>query len=783
MRAGTERPRRSYHRQMFRIVAFVVLCTVARFASADDRTAHAQAKQLAAAGRHAEACDLLESLILRDPREPERQAAITALLEVLPKAAPSLRDEERRTVENLRRDHPAGTELLPGRYTIVLATPAFAARARQNGLVSYLDLAYVLLRDLFDVDPVRIRGHRYYIFPHATKPGGHTTNSDWLGLMIGRSDWDNADWFERFFHELSHPFINLQPLEHWRCGGFGEGWAEFMQAYVPERLAFLGPPFAGRFAWYVSEFAGCGRREYLDTRLPIEEIVAYGPSSSYLMALLQTTRRGRGPVDWSSFRRMFRDAGRTPPVRYAWGDWPACVARDSLRYFDAAKVRPVLRRYRFPPEVEWERVRPLPPPIRDSEECRKRRADWRAEGVTVIADWQVLGPIPDRNGERLRLDPIDDENFIFRDTHAIDGKTWKWRTDAKIDACGTVYLGELAGGREPCVFYLYAKLPTDASGPLRFWISSDDDCRVWLSGERVHAFWGARGVDVDNADRAFGDAGSGGGWVLAKVANLGGPAGFHLRYAPAVPFAPASERASYMEYLGSRRVPWTFVAPALFDGLQGADAAVRAAAVRALAGRRNEPAVVDAIIRAWTIETDESVEAAVRSGLGELTFENSAATESARRWWERNESAFKDRWYIEAERVYGVDPVEGGYFGNNPGAFGGQCISRGWGNDPAHYFEVVLRASRPGPHTLRIRYTCDDSQPARLRVMIRRGPRAVFEKKDIVVRQTNDRSTWRWLSVPLPSLEPGRYRVEVGVSRPGGAIDVDTIGWQPSAAN
>ena len=197
--------------------------------------------------------------------------------------------------------------------------------------------------------------------------------------MIGESDWDNADWFERFFHELSHPFINLQSLEHWRCSGIGEGWAEFCQAYVPQRLECLGPPYKGRFDWYVNEFRKCGLAEYLHTRLPIEEIISYGPSSSLLMALLLTAGDSADSVNWAPFKQLFGSAAKVPPPRTPINDWPSVLAYDAMTYFDPGRVRPILRKYRFPPEpfiADVPRMRSSIPtqPL----DCAARRARWSA---------------------------------------------------------------------------------------------------------------------------------------------------------------------------------------------------------------------------------------------------------------------------------------------------------------------------------------------------------------------------------------------------------------------
>ncbi|HVP13281.1 MAG TPA: HEAT repeat domain-containing protein [Phycisphaerae bacterium] len=732
------------------------------------------------------ACAEIER-ILSDPLgEPDRQACFRALLETLPRADYALSDAVRTLVERLREENPAGQEILTSRYMIALATPTFAAHARENHLLTHLDLAYVVFRDLFCVDPVQIVRHRYVIFPMQGKPNGHTTNTDTLKVMIGGSDWDNADCYEAFFHEVSHPFINLQPGgHHWRCGGFGEGLAEFSQAYVPARLDFLGPPYKGRFESYISIFRNAGQTEYLGTRLPVEESVSYGPSSSFFMELALSTQTKSG-VDWSPFQRMFREAAQHPQPRLPSKDWPAQMAADAIKYFDAQKVRPILRKYRFPPEGEIDLVRervaqgPLKPG-----DCSKRRAEWQAAGLTVVADWKVLGPIPDPEHRRLALDPLDELNFEKRKACKFGDQTYQWRKDVLIDECGCPHLGDLPGGNESCIFYLYTDLPATVSGPTELSLSSDDDASVWFEGQRVWTFSGERGVNVDFVDSAY-IAPKAGGKLLVKVANHVGPAGFHLRYGPAVDYrsiypaeAAASDperRAALADFLGSRRVPAELTTPLLLKLLDDKDAAVRRAAAHALPAWRNRPELVQALIARWQHEDDREVKAAIRRSLEELTFQSFDTPDGAASWWARQKDHWTHWYFVECESAYSLGTIVGGFYGNQPKSYGHQTVSRCWGCKTDDFFELPLRADAAGPRTLYLRYSLGRDEPCRLSFRIRRGERVVVEKKNVPVRRTKDWATFRWAKVPLGELVAGWYRVEVRTN--GINVDCDVIGWK-----
>ncbi len=577
-------------------------------------------------------------------------------------------------------------------------------------------------------------------------------------------------------------------MEHWRAEGFGEGFAQFCQAYVVERLGCLGAPYAGRFEQYVKDFRGAGQNEYLGTRLPIERIVAYDPSSAVFMALAVSTRRGGGAVDWMPFKRVFRDGMKSPPRRVG-GDWLLQFAVDALKYFDAKQVWPILRKFRFPPEegiAAWPR-RPggwTDGPV----DCAKERAAWKAAGETVITKWKVLGPIPDSRKLRLGLDAIDDENFRLKQEYVVEGKTYRWRDDTRVDGCGTVILNELPGGDGSCVFYLTAQIAVKKGRPVRFWISSDDDVRCWLDGRRFHTVWAERGVDVRATDFAWALPERDEATILVKVANHYGTAGFHLRYAMDDWYSGVCERematgdtarrAALMEYLGSRQVDAGIVRPLLLKGLGDREATVRAAAARALAGRRNDAASVDALVGAWGKESDAVVVEALRAGLRELTFETFSDAKAAAAWRTKRRDELSNGAFVECEMVYGVEPVVGGFYGNNAGAFAGQHIGRGWGMAADHFYSVVLDVARAGPRVLRLRYAAADANPARLNIVVRRGAATVAEKRDIAVNKTANWTNWRWLEIKLGDLPAGRYHVDVSVARPGGAVDCDVIGWR-----
>src|SRR5690606_14120073 len=100
----------------------------------------------------------------------------------------------------------------------------------------------------------------------------------------------------------------------------------------------------------------------------------------------------------------------------------------------------------------------------------------------------------------------------------------------------------------------------------------------------------------------------------------------------------------------------------------------------------------------------DEVAAALSRALEELAFVELDGAADARRWWKATRSEYAERWYVECERAYGVDPIAGGYFGNQETAFGKQCVARGFGTDPGHHLVLPLRAPSAGPRVLELRY-------------------------------------------------------------------------------
>ena len=656
------------------------------------------------------------------PHSQSYRSALVELNERLRAAAPPVSErEERECLSWMREANPQAVRTLVGQRVIALATAGFAKSAEASEFVRYADLGYCVLAHLWGVDPVARVGRRIVIWPDPGMERGRRCVGGELRVHVGRADWDDAQSLERYFQAFTHAFQFEHRAGHLMLSGFYEGWAEFMPAAVVEHLAPLNSAFAARGEHYASHLPAAAQREYLDTRLPIEEIVAYDPAAGLLMELVNSTARSsRGPRDWGPIRALLHapaSAGRAAP----WHLWPARMANDLSAAFGAERARPILAKYRFP--------------LDDASLAAARASTSSAETTSrrpAATHWSVLGPFPKRPDDGLELDPFNAADLAWRWARttgesvapALDvERAGTWRSIA-TDANGVVPLASADGG--PAYFYLAATLPAELRTRLTLFIASDDDCALWLDGELVHHFRGERGCVPAYPDVAYADATGARGQLVALVANRSGASafsltaavggllfeGFEQRCAAKV----ASERAAAVAYVGSRR------------HRQPARMLLERAA------RDSDPQLRNAALD-WLPATQA----------GELR---------------------------EAEDAYFLGSIRGGYFGNNRGASGGQCVARNWGGDARNWLALPLVVEKSGPQRVSVRYATP--YDGSLRVRVRSGDRVLFTSGALRLAPSGaDWNAWRELEVTTGSLEPGVVYVEL--FEPAGAPDIDWV--------
>lgn len=738
----------------------------------------------------AQQCTGLEAVLdARDLDENTRRIALTRIRDLARDAATPITDEERVLVADLKARSSNVVEPLVSRYAILLGSANFLANAETSRVPGLLDATYVVQRQLFGVDPVKAVGRRYVLYPEKAKPSGWTIQSEQLTIAYGQASAEQGFYDELMAHEMSHGFLWRHPSKHLLAGGFFEGWSDLAIAYTGERLAFLGTPFEKTWPNWRDGILGAGQTEYLQTRLPIEEIVAYGPSVSIVMRLALDASGSASERVWDPLVTLFHDGVESPPPWVPGYLWPARFVRDMQRAFPGAPTWDSLSRWRFPldsgsqKELEaWT--------LRARQKPAAPRVDvWKADAQNPVLAWRVLGPIPVPEGRwsNVDFDPLDAWNFADREEVAVGSGTFRWRTDVPVDADGVVQLGGLEGASSPCVFYLRADLPPEAEGPISMFTASDDECAVWLDGVLVDVFRGKRGTNPDDPDRTFGRAAKGGGRILAQVANYDGPAGFHLRWSKGTPFesnwrtearAPdPKRRLMAVRRFGSMRVPFDLVVPLYDAALNDGSPEVRAEAARMLGGRRNETRAIEELLAAWTREKDANASASIRAALSELALRDLPDSAAAHRWWREENRAWREADHVEAELAYALHSIYGGFYGNAAGSYGNQHVARCFGGDRAHALNLVIEAKKSGPYVLSVRYASADGE-RKADVRVRRGEQTIAGRFGAVFPKTDTWTAWTWQEVPLGVLPAGRYRVEIG--NLDGCLDLDVLGLRPT---
>jgi hypothetical protein len=717
-----------------------------------------------------------ETWLADDPPEATRRTLLASIVAAAETLASDPTADELEWIERTRPLATPFTCVLKSRYALVLANDTFAAHARESRLLGEIDAAYALERALFAVDPVATRGRRMLFFCERGRPGPWMTNSDIPRVHMPEGYADDGRWTHHIAHEINHPFGHDHPARELFGGGLFEGWADLMHAFTAEQMGCIEPILANTFGGWRDEIRRCGRVEYLETRLPFEEIVNYTPSSALLLELALAAGDGSTP-NWAPWRRALR---ATSSLRADDGAfWPERFTTTVRAAFGDETALPVLATYRTPIDrgVAIELAR------RDGVALRPRAERWAALGEIPVRAWRVLGPIPDRETRHVDFDPLDAENFAGE--HALDfgGARYEWRTAAPIDADGFIDLAASEGGAACSVDYLHGSLGNRAAGRATLLVSSDDDVSLWIDGEFVHTHRGARGVTVDSPDRVVVALARPNAEVLALVANYWGSAGFALRLDERDPYAGAlAELQSGDETRAIAAAGWLAtrrsaarIAPLKLVASHHLPR-VRAIVARGLGGARNDAEVVEALIDRFGKERDASALAAIRAALGELCFVEFADFHAARASWREHGKAWALGDFAEAELVYPLARIAGGWYGNPPGAFGGQCIDRGSGSDRSHAFGVELAARRAGPIRLRVRYAIG-APGASVTVRLRRGETIAVERPDVRFAPTAA-ATWSWLDVDLGALETARYRVEFVA--PSGTPEIDVVGLVPA---
>lgn len=759
------------------MLAAVLFALVAQGASVRSRAEAASRLEPAAA------CDSLEQLLSLAESGGDRAEILRLYHARSVAAAAPLSAEEEALLRDFKNRSEPIHEVFTSRLLLVLATEPWAKGARELGLIPLLDTAAMALSDLFATRATKIVGHRFVIFPERGKTS--TTSAISRKLWIALNQWHayHPEDYDVLFHEICHGFAAHHQAPHWSAGGFFEGFGDLAPLYVISECAALIPPRKQQIEQLRAGIQWAGESEYLRTRIPIEAIPSYTPSTALLLEAAMAGGNGK-EIHWKTLRRIFADAASAPSPGVVSRLWPAQIARDLLRVLPTPKARALLRRWRLPSNRDAEEDLALHTERSRTQGAQYGAKEWASEGDTIVGSWRVLGPIPDPKRLGSALDPLDLANRSeFSAPLEFEGKRYEWHSDIGVDERGIVHLSSLPGGDAPSVFYLAMGDVSPVVGHRRLTIGSDDDCEVWVGGERSYVFHGERGTNPEDPHVAYCAPIKHGSTVVAQVVNRGGSSGFHLRTSLADPIGPglraeleASEEARRLgavDYLASRMLPADLSVPTLTRMLSDRAISVRIAAAHGMGGIRNRADVVEALLDRWERATVRDEQEAIRAALEELTFENCTSAEAARKTWHRVRERWSRSWFDDGESPVFRGEFLGGWCSQNPGSYGGQCLGRSWGEFPESFAAWPMRVTRPGKHVLRVRLVAGAG--GQLEGSLNRGARPPIPFR-AQITPTSSWTDWRWDEIPLGILEPGWFRL---VLRGSGSPDLDVVGLVP----
>lgn len=105
-----------------------------------------------------------------------------------------------------------------------------------------------------------------------------------------------------------------------------------------------------------------------------------------------------------------------------------------------------------------------------------------------VVDWRLLGPFdaPEYTGFAKVFPPEEEKAIDLKAEYAgKDGKTIRWRPFRTADALGQLNLIDAIAPVKEAVGYAYSELTSPRAIDAQLRCGADDNCTVWLNGERV----------------------------------------------------------------------------------------------------------------------------------------------------------------------------------------------------------------------------------------------------------------------------------------------------------
>jgi hypothetical protein len=137
-----------------------------------------------------------------------------------------------------------------------------------------------------------------------------------------------------------------------------------------------------------------------------------------------------------------------------------------------------------------------------------------------------VGPFPNENGAGVEASyPPEKDNFDpNQEFEGKNGQKLRWQERDYPDGRKHDMKDHFEDANN-LVFYLRRTIRSERAGTVRFWIGSDDDCRIWVNRQMVHEHRGGRGVkEYEDTFQAVVQQGE--NELLFKVCQGGGDTGF-----------------------------------------------------------------------------------------------------------------------------------------------------------------------------------------------------------------------------------------------------------------
>lgn len=109
-----------------------------------------------------------------------------------------------------------------------------------------------------------------------------------------------------------------------------------------------------------------------------------------------------------------------------------------------------------------------------------------AKQLGLMTTWQLIGPFaaPGKTGFAAEFPP-ETKVDLQGEYLGQENKPLRWMTHETKDVLGQVNLNEALAACREAVGYAYAEIQVADAGPAQLRCSADDNCSVWLNGEKV----------------------------------------------------------------------------------------------------------------------------------------------------------------------------------------------------------------------------------------------------------------------------------------------------------